>query len=208
MKSGIFIVIEGIDGSGKSTIAQQLFSYLSRKLGKEKVILTSEPTDSEHGKELRELLKTDQSPEANLKRCLELYVLDRQHHLEKVIDPALKSGKWVICDRYKYSTIVYQSLQGASIDTILELHKGMRVPDMIFILKIPAEAALQHISADKKREQPEKFEKLDFLQKAAKKFQDLPDILPHEEFIFIDSSKSISHVMKEVKKKIDLMLGF
>lgn len=103
--NGMFIVIEGADGAGKTTHAKKLATKL-RDMGGD-VELTSEPTKNRVGKMIRELLKT---PDAHDWRAMALlFAADRRGHAGDVILPALAEGKTVISDRYYLSTMVYQT---------------------------------------------------------------------------------------------------
>ena len=105
--SGLFIVLEGIDGTGKSTQTQRLATYFSA-LGWE-VVLSREPTDGPWGKKLRESATTGRlEPEQEL----EYFLLDRKEHVENLILPSLKDDKVVILDRYYFSTMAYQGCRG------------------------------------------------------------------------------------------------
>ena len=99
--SGKFIVVEGLDGSGKSAQVDLVIEYL-RKNGKD-VVVTKEPTtDSESGRKVRQALKKEIFVEPLELQAL--YVQDRKEHLENKIIPALKAGKFVITDRYFFSS--------------------------------------------------------------------------------------------------------
>ncbi|HZX19731.1 MAG TPA: dTMP kinase [archaeon] len=197
----LFIVFEGIDGSGKGTIIKETKSFLLQNgVSQKDIFVTAEPTNGFYGKKVRELLKTSPKPELNAPQFLDLYVADRKEHIEKELLPALKENKIILCDRYKYSTFVYQALQGIPVEKIKKLHEGMPVPDLIFILDVPAKTALERIS---KRKQLDSFEKKDFLEKVRNGFLSLKEIFPEENIHIVDASKSI----KEVKKQITYWLN-
>jgi len=196
---GKLIVFEGIDGSGKGTIISEAKKFLVEKgVPAEKILVTAEPTNGFYGKKLRELLKTDVNPNVNAQQFLELYVADRKEHIEKELVPALQEGKIILCDRYKYSTFVYQSIQGISIEKIRELHKGMLVPDLVFILDVPVDVALERISSDSNRTHKEVFEKKDFLEKVRQGFLSLKGLFSDENILVIDASKEISEIKVKV----------
>ena len=172
----LFIVFEGIDGSGKGTIIKETKIFLLQNgVSQKDIFVTAEPTNGFYGKKVRELLKTSPKPELNAPQFLDLYVADRKEHIEKELLPALKENKIILCDRYKYSTFVYQALQGIPVEKIKKLHEGMPVPDLIFILDVPAKTALERIS---KRKQLDSFEKKDFLEKVRNGFLSLKKIFP------------------------------
>ena len=107
MSQGLFIVIEGIDGTGKSTQSKRLAEWF-RSRGRE-VVLSREPTDGPWGKKLRESATTGR---LSAEEELECFLNDRREHVEMSIKPALAEGKVVILDRYYFSTMAYQGARG------------------------------------------------------------------------------------------------
>ena len=208
-KKGRFIVIDGIDASGKGTIVMALTGWLTekKKLPEERLLVTFEPTAGKHGSAVRRLLASEESPEANAGKCLELYVKDRKEHLEKEVLPALKEGKIVVCDRFKYSTIAYQKEQGIPVKKILSLHKGMRKPDLVLILDVPSSASMKRIESDPKRKVYDKFEKEKFLEKVRMSFLNMPKLLPGENIKVIDASRPIEEVFASVQKEVEKLLS-
>ena len=202
MKS-MFIVFEGIDGAGKGTIVSGVKKLLLEQgVSEEKILVTTEPTNGAYGLKVRQLLKTSSSPESNASLFLELYVKDREQHLCEEVIPALKQEKIVLCDRFKYSTFVYQLLQGIPIEEIKKLHSDFIVPDLVFVLDVSAKISLKRINADSKREGFDSFERKDFLEKVREGFLNLKEIFPNENIIIIDASKEIKDVKIEVCEKI------
>lgn len=205
---GIFVVFEGLDGSGKGAIIKEVEKFLlSKGFPEEKILLTAEPTRGLYGRKVRELLKSSVDPDVNAKQFLDLYVADRKEHIEKEILPALEDGKIILCDRYKYSTFVYQSLQGIAASVIEGLHKGMPVPDIVFVLDVPVNAALERINSDTKREHLESFEKTGFLEKVRKGFLNIRKIFPRENIIVVDASGALNEVACDVCKNLAIGLG-
>jgi len=146
---GRLISIEGPDGAGKSTLAQGLRGELSAR-GIE-VVLTREPGDGPVGPQIRNVLLDS----ADIDSWTEvfLFLADRRQHVEGLMRPALEQGKWVVCDRYLDSTIVYQGY-GRDLDLGL-LRKLNRIatsglmPDRTLLIDMPVEKALSRIgSAD------------------------------------------------------------
>ncbi|MFH1391299.1 MAG: dTMP kinase [Candidatus Diapherotrites archaeon] len=198
MEKGFWIVWDGIDGSGKGTVILEIKKFLIKKgIPENQILVTAEPTKGFYGKKVRELLNTHVNPDVNAQQFLDLYVADREEHLGKEIMPALKEGKIILCDRYKYSTFVYQLLQGIELEKIIEFHKEMLVPDLILILDLPVDVALQRIDSDSKRSEKEVFEKKEFLEKVRQGFLSLKEIFPEENIRIVDSSKNIGEVTKE-----------
>ena len=158
MNSGKLIVIEGIDGSGKSTNCAMLSKELQKRNIKN--IYTFEPTYGTYGSKLRESFTKEN---LNPYEELDLFVKDRQEHLEKEIKPALEQGYIVILDRYYYSSVAYQGAKGVDPNHILSLHKDfIIIPDLVFIFHLPVEIALQRIMS--KRGFVDRFESYDYLK--------------------------------------------
>jgi dTMP kinase len=104
---GFLLVIEGVDGAGKSTVVQKLLEHCRERAIP--CVASKEPTDGAWGRRLRE---SAQSGRLSLEEELELFLKDRAEHVEQLIRPALEAGKVVILDRYYLSTAAYQ---GASM---------------------------------------------------------------------------------------------
>ncbi|MEM4257238.1 MAG: dTMP kinase [Candidatus Diapherotrites archaeon] len=196
---GVWIVIEGIDGSGKGTLAHEIKEWaLKNGIPQKKIVLTAEPTKSNYGKKIRKILANQ--TKTNTNELYELYIKDRKEHLKNKIIPSLEKGKLIICDRFKYSTLVYQSLQGIDFEKIIAIHKDMPLPNIVFILDLPVEIALSRI---KKRTKKEFFETKNFLEKAREKFLELKTLLPKENIHVIDASKEKNDVKEKVIKKLE-----
>ena len=165
------MVLEGIDGSGKSTLANNLYLAL-KKMGRD-CLLTFEPTRGKWGSVLRQsFLATKRlSPTEEL----ELFRKDRRDHLEKVIIPALKEGRIVICDRYFFSTAAYQGARGLDPEEILsECRLKALEPDLCLFLEIDPEEALLRIKHGR-GEEANNFEQLDYLKEVARIYQKIKD---------------------------------
>jgi len=132
----MFIVLEGIDGSGTTSVSKQVFKELESK--GIPALWTHEPSEGPVGLLMRQALRGDLN--IDKRATLGLFVADRWWHLDNVIKPALEEGKIVVCDRYAYSTWVYQ--QDAWKPALLrEIMGGLLAPDRVFILDCPVEEA-------------------------------------------------------------------
>ncbi|PCG20768.1 dTMP kinase [Brachyspira sp. G79] len=156
--NGKLIVLEGIDGSGKSTHGMLLTNELN-SIGI-KSIYTFEPTHAYFGSKLREsMLSKDLKPEEELS----LFIADRKEHIQHMIKPAINDGYAVILDRYMYSSIAYQGAKGIDREYIYNLHKDFIIePDLVFIFHLPIETALNRIM--EKRGFVDRFENKNYLQ--------------------------------------------
>jgi dTMP kinase len=141
MSPGIFIVIEGIDGTGKSTQARRLAEWFTAQ-GRE-VVLSREPTDGPWGKQLRESAASGRlSPDDEL----EYFLKDRRQHVEELIKPAIAAGKVVILDRYYFSSMAYQGSRGFDVAEIRRRNEEFApVPNLLLILDLDVDAAHQRI---------------------------------------------------------------
>jgi dTMP kinase len=165
----MFIVFEGIDGTGKSTQVRLLAKAL-RAMGHE-VITSKEPTDGPHGTRLRQSADSGRlSPGEEL----DLFHLDRREHVENLIKPALARGAYVILDRYFFSTMAYQGARGFDPAVIRKTNEAFApLPDLVFILELDLETALERIGV--RDGEANEFEQRDSLQKCHDLFATLND---------------------------------
>ncbi len=189
-----FIVVDGIDGCGKSSHARSLVSYLRRK-GRE-VLFLKEPTgESPAGKRLAEALKSNNRPSPDEE--LRLFIGDRRWDVENRILPALKEGKDIVMDRYYYSTIAYQGARGMDIEEIRRMNDFAPVPDLAIILDIDPEIAGERIN---RRGKGDYFEDLDYLRKVREIFLSMRDM---PEVVMIDSSGPYQETQKMIKEVVE-----
>jgi dTMP kinase len=144
----LFITLEGIEGSGKSSHARNLAAAL-RDAGRV-VVETREPGGTSAGAALRALLLGSETPLTGLAELF-LYCADRTQHLSQVVRPALAAGRIVICDRFSDSTIAYQGYgRGLDLDVVraLDAHaRGGLVPTLTFLLDCPVGVGLGRAQA-------------------------------------------------------------
>lgn len=171
----MFIVLEGVDGCGKSTQAKLLADWLKEK--GDDVHLTAEPSASRIGQFVREILSSEVELEPDALALL--FTADRIHHLADDVEPALLQDKIVVSERYYYSTIAYQHTQGVDWDWLVNLN-DFRRPDVAVLLDVPPEKAADKIREKIEREKMEadearkKFEsEKDRFEAARKKFHDV-----------------------------------
>jgi dTMP kinase len=158
----MFIVLEGIDGCGKTKQIINLVNFFYREDKYNHVVVTREPYKK---REIREILKIEESPNEKVEQLTYLFIEDRKEHIKDIIIPSLNKSFIVLCDRYKYSTICYQSAQGFSIERFLDMHKFMPVPDFVFVLDVDVKTALERLAKDSSRKRENKFEQKIFLKK-------------------------------------------
>ncbi|WP_297089866.1 dTMP kinase [Thermococcus sp.] len=163
---GAFIVMEGIDGAGKSTQAKLLAKWFEEK-GYD-VVLTKEPTDTAFGKLIRKLVLTggregiiDGARISHEAEAL-LFAADRAEHVSKLIKPAVEAGKVVISDRYFYSSLAYQWARGLDLEWLIDLNRFAIRPDLVILLDLPVKESMKRING---RSIKTEFDKIAELQK-------------------------------------------
>ena len=193
-KRNQFIVFEGIDGSGKTTQAKLFATYLFEESKYNSVILTREPYKS---REIRQIIAKDNGAYSRAEKLAKLFIQDRQEHA-KIISFLLEEGIYIVSDRYKLSTIAYQSTQGLDIQELIERHDEMPVPDLTFIIDVPVELALERMKQTKEgREQ--KFEaNLEFQRKLRETYSRFPLLLRGEEIIVVDGRLEIDELHQQI----------
>ena len=139
---GKFIVIEGLDGSGKTTQAKLLASRLSQS---HRALYTAEPSQGKIGTYIRRACLYEKRRLLNTVEAL-LFAADRIEHVENEIKPALVDGQLVISDRYLYSSLAYQGSAGLSIAWISEINKHALKPDFAVFIDVPPENVLKRLN--------------------------------------------------------------
>ena len=193
-EKGLFIVIEGIDGTGKSTQAKRLGEWFESQ-GRE-VVLSYEPTHGQWGKQLRDSMTEGRlSPEEEL----ELFIKDRREHVETLIQPSLDAGKVVILDRYYFSTMAYQGARGFDPQSIRELNESFAPrPDLLLVLDLDVDTAHQRIGT--RGDTTNEFEQRDTLTKCREIFLSLKD----EDFVkVIDATADMDTVTERIRQAVE-----
>ncbi len=197
MPQGKLIIFEGTDGSGKSTQVKLLHSWFEQR-GYD-AVSTFEPTNGPIGKKIRSLYhdRGQVTPEEEL----DLFIQDRREHVKNLINPALETGKIVICDRYYFSTAAYQGALGFDVDEILKRNQFAPEPDIVLLLQLPVEMGRERI--EKLRgESTNDFEKKEMLHKVDAIFRELD----YSYFRRIDASQSIEQIHQNVTQIMQELL--
>jgi dTMP kinase len=167
-RRGLLIVLEGIDGSGKTTQARALIRRLRRR--GIKASFFREPTRGRWGREIKRLAARAGSltPEEELA----LFVKDRRENVARNLAPALRAGRAVVLDRYYFSTMAYQGAKGLDAGRIRRMNEAFAIaPDLVLVLDVDARAGLARISGRKRRD--ELFEREDYLVRVREIFRGL-----------------------------------
>lgn len=182
---GKFITFEGIDGSGKTTIAELLYKKIEKD-----AVLTSEPTKTWLGDIVNKALEN----KMDAITVALLFMADRNEHVKK-IKKWIDGGKIVICDRYIDSTFAYQAVHLKMKNAekwIYKVHEPFLLkPDITFLLKISPEKAIERINKRKLI----LYEKTDFLEKVQKKYMEIAE--KEDRFVIIDAEKSKEEIVNE-----------
>ncbi|MCW3976318.1 MAG: dTMP kinase [Candidatus Bathyarchaeota archaeon] len=142
VKRGVFICLEGIDASGKSTQARWLVRNLRRR-GFD-AIYTTEPSDGEIGRFIKRFVLQRKRRIPAVVEAL-LFAVDRVDHVESKIERALESGKIVVSDRYVYSSLAYQGATGLDIDWIKGVNRMALPPDLAIYIDVPPEVVVERM---------------------------------------------------------------
>lgn len=208
-KSGYFITIEGPEGAGKSTVIDALMKDLT-EAGVEPV-LTREPGGIEIAERIREVILNPEHTAMDGRTEALLYAAARRQHLVEKIEPALASGKVVLCDRFIDSSLAYQGYaRGLGIDQVLSINQFAIVdtmPDLTLLFDVKPEIGLQRIAANTGRELNRlDMEKLSFHQDVYAGYMEVADRYP-QRIVKIDASQTLERVTENailtVKKHLE-----
>lgn len=202
---GKLITFEGIDGSGKTFLLNELKRRLRSK-NNEEIIFTREPGGIRVADELRQIILDNQ---IDSKTEVLLYAAARREHILKKILPSLSSGKSVFCDRFVDSSIAYQGFArglGENVRAINKYVMGDLRPDLTFLLDVDPEISLQRISQN--RETTNRFdeEKIDFHNKVRQGYLELAKSEP-ERFVVIDASRALGEMVDIVLRELKIRFG-
>jgi len=205
----MFITLEGIEGSGKTTQIKYLVDYLHTR--GDRCVTTREPGGTPIGEKIRSILLDPASKNMATMAELLLYMADRAQHIASVVAPALSEGKIVICDRYFDATVVYQGFaRGMDVALINRLHKLLfdnLKPDLTFLLDLPPRVGLKRawreINNGQRSGQEIRFEAetLAFHESVRAGYLELADLEPHR-FRVIDASLDERQVRDRIKEAV------
>ena len=173
MKKGIFICIEGLDGSGKTTHAHRLVRNLQQK-GFD-AVYTTEPSRGELGTFIRGTILEGKNRVPRVVEAL-LFAVDRVEHFDKDVKPALKEGKIVVSDRCVYSSLAYQGAAGLDLEWIEEINRFVLPPDLALYIDVPPEVVVKRIR--RKKSVMERLETQRRVQEVYMKFVDNGKLTP------------------------------
>jgi len=196
-----YIAIDGIDGSGKTTIANLLYNELSKSYNK--IILMKEPYDNDLSKKIKEIISKEH--EKNLDYGYLLALLFTADRSIKNIDlkKYLNNDYIIISDRSIYSTFSYQILyEGMDIEWLKCISKYIIRPDITFILDVNPKIAVERINLRGKN--ITSYENIEFLRKVRENFLKLKEIFPEDNIIYINGEGKPEEILKKILKLIEI----
>lgn len=204
MNRGKFIVFEGGDGSGKSTILEKIYNYLVDN--GVKCIKTREPGGIKISEDIRNIILDTKNTEMDRKTEALLYAAARRQHLVEKVIPELNNGTIVLCDRFIYSSLAYQGYaRGIDVEEIFQINKfavGEYMPDLNLLFDVSPEVGLCRINKNKDREINRlDLEKIDFHKMVREGYYKLVEE-NKDKFEIVNAEKSIDEVFNEVKEII------
>lgn len=204
--AGLFIALEGPDGSGKSTITKLLGDYFKDKDIDH--IITREPGGTSIGEKIRELVLDTNNTEMGPETEALLYAASRGQHVHEKIAPALKEGKVVLCERFVFSSLAYQ---GVGRDLGIKEVKAINdfaikdiYPDLILFFHIDPEVTLKRKTTKHGADRLEK-EGNDFHNRVYNGYMELIKMYP-KNIKIIDATKPINDVLNQSIKEIEDLL--
>jgi dTMP kinase len=205
--AGFFITFEGIDFCGKTTQAKKLRSYLRRK-GYE-VILIREPGGERISEKMRKILLSKKNREITHTTELLLYLSSRAQLTQRIILPALKEKKIVICDRYSDSTLAYQGygrgLNKSMIKYLNQVSSSGLCPNLTILLDVPVKVCLKRKAKEKKGKDRLEKEKLEFHQKIRDGYLKIAQ-KNKKRIKIIDGREDQEKTWQKVKASVDSLL--
>ena len=186
----MLVAIEGLDGSGKSTIIKAL-SKILRKRGLN-VFTTSEPTDGPIGKIIKQYLaKENRSRDIRMEALL--FAADRIWHVNNVIKPMLEKGGIVITDRYKYSSLAYQAMSSKDEKWVEEINKFVPEANLAFFIDVTPENCIKRLNLSKRKKSI--MENLKNLKKVYERYLKL---VKRGKLIRINGEKDVQSISGEI----------
>ena len=203
MNRGLFITFEGADGCGKTTQLKLLAEYLTNK-GYE-VLITREPGAVGLGEKIREILLNYDGEVSD--RCESfLFLADRSQHIDMIINPAVESGKIVLCDRHTDSSVAYQGygrkLPVERIKNLNDIAVNGRYPDMTLVFDVDVETSMSRVGKEKDRMESAGME---FFNRVRNGYLEIAKQEPKRVKV-LDARKSIEDIHSDVKELIAELL--
>jgi dTMP kinase len=203
---GRFITIEGTEGVGKTTN----IAFIKQWLDDNKIsfVSTREPGGTPLAEEIRQLLLSNREEQVCSKAELLMMFAGRAQHIDKVIEPELDKGHWVLCDRFTDATYAYQGagreMGDELIGSLETMVQGSMRPDLTLLLDIPIELGLERAG---KRSQPDRFEleKTDFFNRVRQAYLTMAKNNP-QRYKIIDAAQALEDVQQQISNTLNNFL--
>lgn len=205
MKQGLFITMEGPDGSGKSTQIDAIKSFF--EMNGERVVVTREPGGTNISEKIRELLLDRENREMSPMAEALLYAASRAQLVSQIIKPALENGTHVICDRFVDSSIAYQGYGrdlGDSVAVINAYAVNGCMPDATFLMKLNPEIGKSRIKTSEQDRM--EMEKLEFHNKVFAGYEALEKEFP-DRIVGIDATRNIEEISEDILSHVERLLA-
>ena len=204
MKKGCFIVIEGPDGSGKTTVCKLLAEKLKEE-GHE-VVHTREPGGIDIAEQIRNVILDPKNTAMDPKTEALLYAASRAQHLVERVIPSINEGKIVLCERFVYSSLVYQGYaRGLGIDAIYDINRfaiGDMMPDLVIYLDVDEKTGLSRVDSRGNKDRLDG-ESSAFHKKVVAGYQLIKERF--KDFKVVDASKDVDTVLRDC---MDIITSF
>jgi len=204
---GYFITFEGGEGTGKTTIINYISKYLENK-GYD-VVTTREPGGIDIAEQIRNIILDIKNTKMDYRTEALLYAASRTQHLAEKIIPALKENKIVLCDRYLDSSLVYQGIaRGLGIENVLKINMFATeyMPNITFFIDVKPEICFKRLKDNNREMDRLDLEKMDFHNMVYEGYKQIAKMYP-ERIVSIDGDRTIEEIIKDIKEKIDKLLG-
>ncbi|MFI8709973.1 dTMP kinase [Bacillus sp. NPDC077411] len=205
---GLFVTIEGPEGSGKSTLITKLLPYFEKK--KQKVVVTREPGGIVISEEIRTILHKKEHTMMEARTEALLYAAARRQHLVEKVMPALEDNYIVICDRFIDSSLAYQGYaRGLGVDKVFEINRFATedcMPDITIYLDIEPGVGLARIKKDGNREVNRlDLESMEFHERVREGYLQLVDRFA-DRIVVVNADQPMEAVVEEVTQLIEQKL--
>lgn len=204
-REGIFITLEGGDGSGKTTLIGRLAAFLQNH--SMPYLVTREPGGIEIAEKIREIILNPAHTAMDARTEALLYAAARSQHLAEKVEPALREGLTVLCDRFVDSSLVYQGVgRGLGVEEVWRINQfatGGLKPDLTFYLDIEPEVGMARIEANGNREVNRlDMENLVFHRKVREAYLRIAEENP-ERIVTIDANRPIAVVERDIVRLLE-----
>ena len=196
MKKGYFIVVEGPDGSGKTTVCSLLATKLKEE-GKQ-IVHTREPGGIDIAEQIRNVILDPKNEAMDGKTEALLYAASRRQHLVERLIPSIEEGKIVLCERFVYSSLVYQGYaRGLGIDEVFAINKfaiGDMMPDLVIYLEVDEKVGLSRVDSRGNKDRLDG-ESSQFHKRVVEGYKLIKERF--KDFKIVDASRDVDTVLKE-----------